>query len=100
MNFQQFIIKMRREKDYPLSLIGNADQTLLTFDMPADSTIDFSGTSSISIKTTGHEKNRFAVMLACMADGTKLLKPYIIFKRKTAPKNVELLLLDFNEKGG
>ena len=101
MNFQQFIIKMRREKDYPLSLIGNADQTPLTFDMPADSTIDFSGTSSISIKTTGHEKNRFTVMLACMADGTKL-KPYIIFKRKTAPKNVEFptgIIVRFQQKG-
>ena len=101
MNFQQFIIKMRREKDYPLSLIGNADQTPLTFDMPAVSTIDFSGTSSISIKTTGHEKNHFTVVLACMADGTKL-KPYIIFKRKTAPKNVEFptgIIVRFQQKG-
>ena len=101
MNFQQFIIKMRWEKDYPLSLIGNADQTPLTFDMPADSAIDFSSISSISIKTTGHEKNRFTVMLACMADSTKL-KPYIIFKRKTAPKNVEFLtgiVVKFQQKG-
>ena len=92
---------MRREKDYPLSLIGNADQTPLTFDMPAVSTIDFSGTSSISIKTTGHEKNHFTVMLACMADGTKL-KPYIIFKRKTAAKNVEFptgIIVRFQQKG-
>ena len=62
INFQQFIIKMRREKDYPLSLIGNADQTPLTFDMPAVSTIHFSDTSSISIKTTGHEK---IILLLC-----------------------------------
>ena len=101
MNSQQFIIKMQREKDYPLSLIEIADQTPLTFDMPADSTIDFSGTSSISMKTTGHEKNRFTVLLACMADSTKL-KPYIIFKCKTAPKTVEFpigIVVRFQQKG-
>jgi hypothetical protein len=35
--------------------------------------------------TTGNEKNRFTVMLACPADGGKL-PPYIVFKRKTMPK--------------
>ena len=39
----------------------------------------------MNIKTTGNEKNRFTVMLACTADGGKL-PPFIIFKRKTMPK--------------
>ena len=38
----------------------------------------------------GHEKTRFTAVLACMADGTKL-RPVVIFKRKTLPKNVEFV---------
>ena len=74
---------------YELSLIGNADQTPLTFDMPSNSTVDSKGTKSVSIMTTGHEKDRFTVMLACLGDGTKL-PPYVVFKRKTLPKDLVL----------
>ena len=85
--FQTHIIKRRKILNPPLSLIGNADQTPLTFDLPADSTIEKKGTSTVTIRTNGAEKTRFTVMLACMADGTKL-PPYIVFKRKTLPKGV------------
>lgn len=37
--------------------------------------------------STGHDKDRFTVMLACLGDGTKL-PPYVVFKRKTLPKNL------------
>ena len=70
--FQAFIIAERKKHKYELSLIGNADQTPLTFDMPSNSTVDSKGTKSVSIMTTGHEKDRFTVMLACLGDGTKL----------------------------
>ena len=36
--------------------ISNADQTPLTFDLPADTTINAKGASTVSIKTTGKEK--------------------------------------------
>ena len=39
------------------------------------------------IKTSGNEKTRYTVVLACCADGTKL-PPLLIFKRKTLPKDV------------
>lgn len=84
-NFQSFVIKMRKRNRYSLSQIGNADQTPLTFDLPADTTVNPKGASTVSIKTTGNEKNRFTVMLACTADGGKL-PPYVVFKRKTMPK--------------
>lgn len=71
-NFQSFVIKMRKRNRYSLSQIGNADQTPLTFDLPADTTVNPKGASTVSIKTTGNEKNRFTVMLACTADGGKL----------------------------
>ena len=57
----------------------------MNFDMPLTRTVDTSGKKTVSIKTTGNEKNHFAVVLACMADGNKL-PPMIIFKRKTMPK--------------
>ena len=47
--------------------------------------INSKGDKSVSIKTTGHEKDRFTVMLTCTADGGKLA-PLVVFKRKTLPK--------------
>lgn len=50
--------------------------------------VNAGGANTILIKTVGHEKTRFTVVLACMADGTKL-KPLVIFKRKTLLKGVK-----------
>ena len=87
VEFQKFIIKQRKLHDNDLSQIGHADQTPLTFDLPAATTVAPKGSKTVSINTTGHEKDRFTVMLACTADGGKL-PPFIIFKRKTLPKGV------------
>ena len=87
--FQAFIIAEQKKPKYELSLIGNADQTPLTFDMPSNFTVDSKGTKSVPIMTTGHEKDRFTVMLACLGDGTKL-PPYVVFKRETLPKDLVL----------
>ena len=87
VQFQRFIIKQRQTYDFELSQIGNADQTPLTFDLPSASTVALKGSKTVTINTTGNEKNRFTVMLACTADGGKL-PPFIIFKRKTLPKGV------------
>jgi hypothetical protein len=59
-----------------LSLIGNADQTPLTFDIPFDQTLNVKGAKTVSLATKAHEKSHFTVMLSCMADGTKL-PPFI-----------------------
>lgn len=56
----------------------------LTFYLPAE-TITHKGSSTISIKTIGNEKNRFTVMLGCTADGGKL-SHCVVFKRNTIPK--------------
>ena len=83
--FQKFVIKSRKTVDYPLERIANMDETPMCFDMPQNTTIDTKGAKTILIKTTGHEKTHFTVVLACCADGSKL-KPMVIFKRKTMPK--------------
>ena len=59
----------------------------MTFDIVSNSTVDKKGSKTVSILTTGHEKDRFTVMQACLGDGTKL-PPYLVFKRKTLPKKI------------
>ena len=40
----------------------------------------------MTINTTGHEKDRFTVMLTCTTDGDKL-PTYVMLKGKTMPKD-------------
>ena len=84
-NFQKFIINKRKVIDYPLNRIGNMDETPMCFDMPSNTTLHRKGEKTVLIRTTGHEKTRFTVVLGCTADGGKL-PPMVIFKRKTPPK--------------
>ncbi|CAG8539542.1 11198_t:CDS:2, partial [Racocetra persica] len=60
------------------------DETPVTFDLPNAVTLDECGAKTISIRTTGHEKSNFTVILGCLADGTKLLAA-CIFKLKNMP---------------
>lgn len=85
ISFHSFVINQRKKGGYDLSNIGNIDETPVWFDMPTSKTVTNRGERSVLIKTTGHKKTRFTVVLSCMADGTRL-KPRVIFKRKTIPK--------------
>ena len=85
LSFQQFVIRERKQFDFSISQIGNMDETPMFFDLPGNSTVHMIGDKTVSIKTSGHEKTHFTVILACLADGTKL-KPAVVFKRKTMPK--------------
>lgn len=53
-----------------------------------NSTVSEKGVKSVLILTTGHETDRFTVMLACLGDGTKL-PPYVVMK--ATAKERELL---------
>ena len=100
ISFQRMMIRMRQENSYDIQQIGNMDETPMNFDMPLSHTVSSAGEKSILIKTTGNEKNHFTVVLACLANGTKL-KPMVIFKRKTMPKE-EIppgMLVHVHEKG-
>ena len=100
VRFHRYIIDLRNEHSYPLHLIANMDETPLTFDMPPNRTINNVGEKTIKIRTTGNEKNRVTVVLACCGDGSKL-KPMVIFKRKTIPKinNKHGVVVSAQEKG-
>lgn len=85
-DFHRFVIRIRQEKQFMLSQIGNTDQTALNFDMPRSTTVEVKGAKTVGVRTTGAEKQRCTVMLAVTADGRKL-PPFVVFKRKTLPKN-------------
>jgi len=42
------------------------------FDVPSNKTADVKDAKTIMIKTSGNEKMRYTVVLACCADGTKI----------------------------
>ena len=44
------------------------------------------GEKTVLVNTTGHKKSQFTVVLACLADGTKL-KSMVIFKQKLPKEN-------------
>jgi len=39
------------------------------YDVPSNKTMDVKGAKTIRIKTSGNEKTRYTVVLACCADG-------------------------------
>ena len=86
IKFKRYVIARRKKHDFERKYIGNPDQTPLTFDIVTNSMVSEKRVKSVSILTIGHEKDRFTIMLACLGDGNNL-PPYVIFKRKTLPKN-------------
>lgn len=78
-NFIMTTRKLRHVNKYSLSNVENMDETPLWYDMPGETTVTHRGQRSVPIRTTGHDKGRFTVVLSAMADGRKL-KPYVVFK--------------------
>ncbi|CAG8503364.1 8091_t:CDS:2, partial [Scutellospora calospora] len=98
--FLSFVLFQRMKYEYSLNLISNMDETLLSFDLPNNFTIDETGARSISIRTCRYEKSNFIVVLGCMSDGSKLL-PLILFKLKNVSR-LEFLMgvkIRTNQKG-
>lgn len=56
-----------------IGLTGNIDKVCLTFEVSSNVTVDNKGTKTLMIKTCGNEKMCNAAVLACCADGLKLL---------------------------
>lgn len=65
------------------------DETVVWKDMLSSTRVDEEGSKTVSIKTTGNEKEKVTVCLAAKADEIKL-KPIILFtggKRECAGRN-------------
>ena len=87
IEFHKYVINMRKKLCFEKGQLGNMDEVPFTFDVLSNKTADVKVAKTIVIKTSGYETMRYAVFLACCADGTKL-PPLLIFKRKTLPKDV------------
>ena len=63
----------------------------MQMDMLPNSTVNKKGVKTILIKSTGHEKAHYTVILTVMADNTKQ-PPMLIFNRKTEPQGLNSLM--------
>ena len=98
--FHSYSTNKINEQKILLKHITNMDEVPLTFDIPVNRTVERTGTSAVSIRTTGNEKLSLTVVLACQANGQKL-PPMVIFKRKTLPKEnfPDGVIIKANPKG-
>ena len=84
VNFREFVLRRKEELGIQADRVFNTDE-VPSVDAPHSRTVDSTGAESIPVSTTGHKKTGFTVVLACSESGKKL-KPMVIFKRKTMPK--------------
>ncbi|CAG8826875.1 19451_t:CDS:2, partial [Cetraspora pellucida] len=79
--------KTNIKNNYPLGMIANMDETSVWFDIVGNLTANPRGIKTVHVQSTGNDKNRFTMVLTCLADGTKL-SLVIIFKGKIWPANM------------
>lgn len=85
VEYQRFVIGLHRQHCYMMGHMGDADETLIWFDMPSNWTVTAKGSKQVELLTTSNEHSRFTAMLPSTADGKKL-PFYIIVKRKGLPE--------------
>ena len=64
------------------------DETPMAFNLSSNTTVEQRGTKTVSILSTGHEHSNFTVILACMADGTKLPPSYYFQTQEGSEREV------------
>jgi len=76
------------------------EEISISFDLPNSYTLEKYSFNTISIKTIGHKRSIFTVILGCMADSSKL-SSVIIFKLKNKSKKefFNSVFIRINEKG-
>ena len=80
---------LREAHSFPDAMVINMDETPLYFDMPGSHTVHRKGCREVRIRSTGAEKRRLTIILACTAAGD-MLPPMLIFKDKRALKNLRI----------
>ena len=87
IQFHRFVIAAQQRHGYLLSRIFNMDETPMRFELPLSTTLEFSGSRTIPVKSCGAKKRSFTVTLAVAADGSKL-PPAVIFKGVRTPRDL------------
>ena len=84
---KKFLLALKEiASDFPRNLTLNMDETPAYFDMLDTQTIDFIGTKTVDLLNSGHDKNRFSLVITIASDGV-LLPIGVIFKGlKKVPK--------------
>jgi hypothetical protein len=71
-DLEKLVVVTGLQNSYLLSQIGNANEMPVYVVMPSSYTVDDTGAKSVAIKTSGYEKMHVTLMLAVLADGSKL----------------------------
>lgn len=87
--FTENMKALREAHKFPDTHIINMDETPMYFDMPGNTTVNKKGHREVRIRSTGAEKRRVTVILACTAAGD-MLPPMVIFKGKRALKKLRI----------
>ena len=85
-------VLQKQQHSFKAENIIAMDETAVWADMISDTTVHVRGAKTITMKSTGHEKNRVSICLTAKADGIRL-KPMIVFKgakREAVMLNQEL----------
>lgn len=102
----RFVLYLRALKDchkFDDNNIFAMDETACWFDMQSDTTVHPTGARSVVLKSTGHEKDHFTVILSAKASGVKL-KPFVVFKGKGTRllktlKSIPGIVVKFSQNG-
>ena len=92
---------LRETHHFPDTMIVNMDETPLYFDMPSSHSVHRKGCREVRVRSTGAEKRRLTIILACTAAG-QMLPPMIIFKGKRALKHLRIppgVVVEVQQKG-
>jgi transposase-like protein len=87
----QSIRNLRQLHPYRADQIAAMDETALWFDMPGTTSLEERGHRTVPVKGTGHDKDRFTVVLGARADGSKM-HPMIIFKGKRKDRALDRIM--------
>lgn len=99
-NFHKFTQTKISENSIEPDDIINMDEVPLTFDLPLVRTVNKKGDSSVTLKTTCHERTHFTCALSFTISRQKL-PPMLIFKRRSVPKEnlPKEIVVKINKKG-
>jgi len=85
VDYLLFVEQKRRTSNY--TYIYAADETAVYLDYSSSLTVENKGVREVPVKTSGHDKFHFTVMLTARSDGFKC-RPYILLKNKRPIKEI------------